>query len=362
MKLSTLSYKSNELELDNISFEDVNLIVGKNAIGKSRTLAAIDFIAKAINQKSNLVPSQECSVIFKSIKGDTVKYEFRIYKNALTVHDESLSINGVTYLEREDSGKARIKNVLNNEFEVVYPPSTKLVIQTNRDTQKYPYFEELVLWAEQSFGFRFGSINPEKPYSKLEYNLLTSVDEIPELYKSLIDSDIFIEKKIISDLNTIGFDIDMIHLQKVENVKLDFLFIREQGIQNLIPFNYLSQGLFRSLSLLIFIEFLIAQRQPASIVIDDFCEGLDYERATKLGKLVFEKCLENNIQLITTSNDSFLMDVVELKYWNVLQRNGAVVTSVNIKSNPILFSDFKFTGLSNFDFFASDYIAQKNKA
>jgi hypothetical protein len=54
----------------------------------------------------------------------------------------------------------------------------------------------------------------------------------------------------------------------------------------------------------------------------------------------------------------FLMDVVDLKYWNVLRRNGQVVTAINAKNHPNLFEDFKFTGLSNFDFFASDYIAQ----
>ena len=94
-------------------------------------------------------------------------------------------------------------------------------------------------------------------------------------------------------------------------------------------------------------------------MIDDLCEGLDYERATKLGKLIFNKCKDTNIQLIATSNDSFLMDVVDIKFWNVLQREGKVVTAINIQTHEALFKKFKFTGLSNFDFFASDYIKPK---
>ena len=117
--------------------------------------------------------------------------------------------------------------------------------------------------------------------------------------------------------------------------------------------------MFRSLSLLIFIEFLTAKRKTATVVIDDFCEGLDYDRATKLGKIVFDKCEHNNIQLIATSNDMFLMDVVDIVHWNVLQRNASIVTALNAKSNPELFEKFRYTGLSNFDFFASDYISQK---
>ena len=57
------------------------------------------------------------------------------------------------------------------------------------------------------------------------------------------------------------------------------------------------------------------------------------------------------------------MDVVDLEYWNILQRQGSDITSINVKNNPELFSSFRFTGLSNFDFFSSDYIArhlQKN--
>jgi hypothetical protein len=92
------------------------------------------------------------------------------------------------------------------------------------------------------------------------------------------------------------------------------------------------------------------------VIIDDLCEGLDYERATKLGELVFNICRDTEIQLIATSNDSFLMDAIDIKYWNILQRTGSIVTALNIKNSEEKFRKFKFTGLSNFDFFSSDYL------
>ena len=112
----------------------------------------------------------------------------------------------------------------------------------------------------------------------------------------------------------------------------------------------------RSLCLLIYIEYLISKNKTATLLIDDLGEGLDYKRAIELGKLLFKLCEENNIQLIVTSNDSFLMDVVNINYWNVLTRKGKVITALNKFNQPELFEDFKFTGLSNFDFFSSDYI------
>ena len=72
--------------------------------------------------------------------------------------------------------------------------------------------------------------------------------------------------------------------------------------------------------------------------------------------MLFKLCEENNIQLIATSNDSFLMDVIDIDCWNVLHRKGKVVSSINIVNNPKLFEDFRYTGLSRFDFFSSDYI------
>jgi hypothetical protein len=90
-------------------------------------------------------------------------------------------------------------------------------------------------------------------------------------------------------------------------------------------------------------------------VIDDICEGLDYERSTQLGKLVFEKLTKNNIQAIVTSNDSFLMNVIDIKYWNVLRREGNTIKALNYQNNREQFDKFRMTGLSNFDFFTSKY-------
>jgi hypothetical protein len=93
-------------------------------------------------------------------------------------------------------------------------------------------------------------------------------------------------------------------------------------------------------------------------VIDDLCEGLDYARATKLGKLVYSLCQDSEIQLVATSNDNSLMEVVDIEDWNILQREGKVVSTINAQSHPALFEKFPFTGLSNFDFFSSDFIDQ----
>ena len=52
------------------------------------------------------------------------------------------------------------------------------------------------------------------------------------------------------------------------------------------------------------------------------------------------------------------MDVVDIKYWNILFRKNKIVTSVNIIENTEIFEKFRFSGLNNFDLFSSDYLIQ----
>lgn len=83
---------------------------------------------------------------------------------------------------------------------------------------------------------------------------------------------------------------------------------------------------------------------------------MDYKRATLLGKIVFEDCAKENIQLISSSNDSFLMDVVDISSWQILRRNKTKVKALNETNSRDMFDYFRLTGLSNFDLFASDFI------
>ena len=71
---------------------------------------------------------------------------------------------------------------------------------------------------------------------------------------------------------------------------------------------------------------------------------------------MFEVCEQENMQLIASSNDSFLMDVVNIDKWQIVRRKNSKLSVINRTNMPELFDEFRMTGLSNFDLFSSDFI------
>lgn len=355
MKLISLAYRDNHWKVNHLSFTDSNLIVGVNSTGKTRVMHTIDLLVKILTQQRDLNWGATWQLGFVDDNEDKYAYEFTtVPTGSGSVRFERLEVNGVVKVQRRRDGSVAIWNNATQSQDSVFPPEDKLVIHSNRDTKRYPYLERIAQWAERSFGFKFGNISPNMQLNLQEYDLLTSVDQIPELYRSLSPAS---KQKVLDQMNQIGFPVELI--TATESRYGIMLKVSEHGLAKPLAHFKLSQGMFRSLALVIFIEYLLLQKNPAMLIIDDLCEGLDYQRATKLGKLVFDQCASSQIQLIATSNDSFLMDVIDLDKWNLLRRSGNAVEAINIRNSPELFERFKFTGMSNFDFLSSSFLAQQ---
>lgn len=355
MKLINLSYIDPYWELSDLQLNNLNLIVAKNATGKSRTLLTLDLLIKMITQKKTLNWGSRWSIDFINHQDQKVAFEFATkYQDGGIVTAEKISIDGIQVLFRHhQKGEVALKNFVTQKNDTIYPPNNKLTLHVNRDVRKYPYLEDISNWAENCYGFKFGNISPYSKLNEQEYDLLTAVEDIPNLFKSLKKDSI---TKIITDFNSLGYEVSDISSQ--DRVEYSILYVKEKNISKALPHYKLSQGMFRTLAILVYVEYLISRKKPAMIIIDDFCEGLDYDRARKLGSLIFSKCENTDIQLVATSNDSFLMDEVDIKYWNILRRNGKKITCLNLQNSQILFRKFRLTGLSNFDLFSSDFLLQ----
>ncbi|MFN0037281.1 MAG: ATP-binding protein [Saprospiraceae bacterium] len=353
MKLKKITYRDFNWELQSLELGDANLLVGKNATGKSRTLQVIDHLLKLLNGQNNLNWAAQWSLEFLNHKEETVKYDFET-KLVKGIISEKIQLGDEVFLSRSN-GSASLVSQMNGKKEVMHPPADRLVLQARRDTKHYSFLEDIAEWAEHSYSFKFGNISPKQWARVQDFGQLVTGEDVTAFFRDLSNKS---QKDVIEGMQNIGFTIsEIVPEQRADST---VLLVKEQALERAIPHYNLSQGMFRALSLIIFLEYLISRKKPMMALIDDLCEGLDYERARKLGKLVFEKCRGSNIQLVATSNDNFLMDVVDIECLNVLRRNGKAVTSINYSNHPELFDEFALTGFSNFDFFSSNYLAKHN--
>ncbi len=343
MILKSFKFASSGWSLDKLTLGQTNLIVGKNSTGKTRSLDSLLTVKRILDQTleiNDLKPLD--SELILSHNGDEIKFAFAT--SGKQIVREVLNINGKDIISR-DGAHAEING------ETVNPPADKLMIHVRRDTTKYPIIEDIIGWAEKMIVRSF--IDTDSPSNEELFNIVAQFsDDMKQHIVSMANEVGFPLTMIDTFENAFGIDAEKINPANLEIFK--YIMFQEQGIPHLLLFDELSNGMQRTILLFIFIELLINSSIPALVAIDDLGEGLDFIRATKVGKKLFETCQKADVQLIATSNEEFMMNIVDINHWNVLVRDGQTVRSITSSSAPEIFEDFSYSGLSNFDFFTSD--------
>lgn len=349
MELTSFSFKEPSWSIMDFSpLHQTNLIVGRNASGKSKTLKAMYYAASYILQNDILFRPDTVEVhlsfnldMENNGQVSTLSYFF-LYENKKVVR-ESMVFNGEEIIVRD-------KSISSIHGDLITPPEDKLIIHVRRDVNNYPLTERLVRWAENVRYVPFGDIGDTFVDHRL-VSRISSSQKLYDLYEKLSDDQ---RETIKTDCQQLGFNIQEIIPFPTEQLRV--VTFLEEGITAPIPEFFLSNGMIRTIYLLFYIKYAESSKESSTLLIDDLGEGLDYRRSVDLGKKIFEICKRHNVQLFATSNDSFLMDAVDLSHWNILHRAGNVVNVMNQANNPEIFRQFKMTGLNNFDLFSSDFI------
>lgn len=346
MILSSFSYSAKDWRLEGMNaVQQTNLLVGKNASGKTRTLKALQRVTSLLLMRPLLEnePYIGARLTFSEPADANwgMNYSFTLARGE--VINEELDVCGISLIKREGE-QAEMKG------ETITPPKDKLVVQVRRDRNAYPEVETLIEWAE---GVNMISCSDINPLTILK-GLSNFVSPIPfsDLVNALTEED---GKKLIAEAKQLGY-----HLRNIgtvqANSELKLVAVREESVSDMLVDFQLSSGMLRVLYILCFLEYVKKKKGQLTLLIDDLGEGLDYSRATLLGKKVFEVCEKEGVQLIASSNDSFMMDVVDISKWQIIRRDNKRLTVLNQTNTPELFQRFRMTGLSNFDLFSSDFI------
>jgi len=377
MKLISMKYSEFkgfplEWEVDDFNILDINLIVGKNSDGKTRTLNLISGLGNIIASPLVQIFDAEYEAKFLHNK-EIVIYHLKVSDSLVVL--ETLIINNEFLIER-DFNSATIFNTNLKQSLKSQVPNNQLMV-TRRDSIQYPYLEILYDWAVSLKYFRFGTElgkdifrSSQDKFIDASYLNLKETNGIVQAFsKGNKDYPNKFKTSIINDLAKIGYEIKDIFIGEQLGFSININSLSIQGINvhekdRSVPTSQLamSTGMFRALAIIVYFNYYKFARIGGTVLIDDIGEGLDYERSTKLIALIIEKAKQNSIQLLLSTNDRFIMNQVPLNYWQVLNRVGGKVTMYNHQNSPSVFNDFSYTGLNNFDFFSTGFFKEGFKS
>jgi energy-coupling factor transporter ATP-binding protein EcfA2 len=291
-----------EWQIEGLVFGQFNLVVGRNATGKTRLLNAI---ARAAADKS----------------GEPTGF----------------------------AGSARFQMAFPDVREIPDFPEVKNATGAELAGSRV---EASALWGKRAQYFPFaGRMNLKIAGENDTFQRL----ELPEAYRRGRERwGREFSERIVHWMNEVGYPIEAIEVEEGSMGGLT-LGVKEVKRAVITPVQRLSQGEQRALTLLTFLASLEAAKNAATVLIDDFGEGLDFEHAARATDFLLGQITETQMQFIVATNDRYVMNRVPLELWTILVEEGTRTRVFNYANSKQKFDDFKFSGLNNFDFFSMDF-------
>jgi len=336
-------------------FGNMNLLVGKNASGKSRTLNVIreiaNLLAGKITLKQAISPSEQYELVFTD---DDYSYKYNLSFRDRAITEEVLSYNGKVILDRKKNIYTDTKGQpLELDIQDIQPA---IAIH---DSDGKPYFEDLVFWGQSLKNYLFAN-QLEKNRLVKDYTRITEEDQDMDnpdvlIYTFFKGRELFGET-FISDVEAgmkeLGYSVSDIDIKEIPGGYC--LFIEEDG-EYIVSQREMSQGMFRALALLIMLCYARLSGMSFCMLVDDMGEGLDFESSQKMIDIVIKKVNKSDMQFFMTSNDRHVMNQISLRYWSVIGRDHTKSIFYDYKNSKEIFEDFRYTGLNNFDFLSTDF-------
>lgn len=353
--------------LHSTSFGQINLIAGKNAAGKTRILNVINNVAQSLSG-TRRAPYKHVKFRIDFTDDPGIEHRYELEFKDSEIKRERYVVDNKILVDRKESGEGQIRAEEIGKWMSFQAPATELAAVNRRDKIQHPFFENLFDWARSVSHFSFAtnqerttllaiSANKEKKTSEVSQPenagaiLRKALEEHEREFKELLFEDL---RKLDYHCEDVGLDVpdDLVAMGGSPPLGI---YLKEHDLGSRTSQLNMSDGMFRALSLLIRLNYAVLTKKRACILVDDVGEGLDFSRSKNLIPLLIDKAKNHGFQLIMTTNDVFVMNSVPLDYWSVVSRRGGNVTVINRQTSPKAFDEFKFVGLSNFEFFASEY-------
>ncbi|HRE17968.1 MAG TPA: AAA family ATPase [Rhodocyclaceae bacterium] len=324
MPLIALSYSEFEDDprhwrIESTDFRSINLLVGKNATGKTRVLNVVRSLAKIISGELK-TPFQSGKFVAEvELSGKRFCYSIDSKQNKIV--SETLSVDGAIRLKRDARGSGTAYFASENRDIPFQIDPGAIAIQNKNDKLQHPFIHELAEWASGVELYRFGSdfgkstlIRDPMVDASGSGERLPKID-VDDVVRSYIDAyqryGSEFDAAVIRDMAKLGYDLKEVGAEPLTNLgpglptTLLGLVTVESELDDLRnPQVHMSQGMFRALALIIHLNLATFSRGKNLLLIDDIGEGLDYQRATAIIDLIIATAETNGMQIVMTSNDS----------------------------------------------------------
>lgn len=377
MRLESLRYVEHagspqEWSLEGLELGARTLIVGKNASGKSRTLNIISALARHV---AGLRPPPISSNYDCEFAHDQHCYRYELVVKDELVVTERLSVDGTVKLDRAADGAGTIFAEEEGRDIRFQAPQNVFAAVTRRDSIQHKFLEPLFQWGSSVRHVLFGTDLGKTSYAIILEKAAPPPDDrdpgaVVGLFRQGVKDfgDIYTQA-IIRDLTLIDYPVEQVGYAPPLSIRfvgppgeLVGMFVKELNLPGITDQHSMSQGMFRVLSLLIYLNYFELKKTAGCILIDDIGEGLDFDRSCRLVDLVRERASANDVQIVLATNDRFVMNRIPLEEWSVLQRQQNHVRVRNYLNSKAVFEEFKFTGLSNFSLLELDIIGEAERA
>jgi len=374
MKIKSFKFSSNNQNwhIEEVYFNDFNLLVGASGVGKTRILRALDLICDVAKDKKRRLDDVEWSINF-SHSGKHYKWQLKTSSSIDEAFSSEPGQSEILYerlIEFQD----------NQEVEILYRNDTESKLGGNklpklkRTESAITLLEEEDSIAPISEAFKRFIFNetPQQailsvPFDPDNVSLLSnsnldgsdpssikhfkenSVDN-PTVFKAYFLQKFFPDvfnqiKESYIEIFPAVQDVRVIVNTESSNQYRLLFEIREEGLDNWISQQRISSGMYRTLTYLVEI---LAAPEESVIVIDEFENSLGINCMPDLTDFILND--SPGLQFILTSHHPYIINNIPWKTWQIVSRVGNKVRSTKAVDIPQLdtaSSLDKFTQLVN---------------
>ncbi|MFM5890610.1 MAG: AAA family ATPase, partial [Dolichospermum sp.] len=335
--------------IEEVKFESLNLLVGGSGVGKTRILNALNLIsdtAKGVNRNFYLEWSINFSHLGQNYRWDLKSSSTKKEEISLNVNDSKQTEIVYEKLVRYDDD-SELEILFRNDSDSKFNSEKLPKLKRTESAINLLSEEDLIIPVRQAFErliFNFETrqqsmiglhFDPSEITIDIEDDEVQNYKEffadfppvVKAFYLQKFFPDVFNEIKeyyidIFSEVN----DVRVSSERDKDGDFMLFFEIQENGLEDWIPQQRISSGMFRTL---IFLVEVTAATEESVILIDEFENSLGINCMAELTDFILDK--SSDIQFILTSHHPYIINNIPWDNWQIVNKSG---NKVRVRKAP----------------------------